>query len=47
MSTTEAPARAHPRALTGLLPFVRPYRLQVGLAILINIYMNGKILLIF
>lgn len=34
MSVPELAARAHPRALTGLLPFVRPYRLQVALAIL-------------
>ncbi len=45
MSTTEAPARAHPRALTGLLPFVRPYRLQVGLAILFLILAAAATLL--
>lgn len=34
MSSTEISPRAHPRSLSGLLPFVRPYRLQVVLAIL-------------
>ncbi|MDO9074299.1 MAG: ABC transporter transmembrane domain-containing protein, partial [Rubrivivax sp.] len=32
-STPQRPAAATPRSLSGLLPFIRPYRLQVGLAI--------------
>lgn len=34
MSSTDTSPRAHPRSLSGLLPFVRPYRVQVALAIL-------------
>ena len=30
---TSRPAAATPRSLSGLLPFVRPYRLQIGLAV--------------
>jgi ATP-binding cassette, subfamily B, bacterial len=33
-STTERPKAASPNALSGLRPFIRPYRLQVALAIL-------------
>ena len=32
-STPQRPAAATPRSLSGLLPFIRPYRVQVGLAI--------------
>ena len=31
--TTPTPAKASPRALSGLLPFLRPYRVRIGLAI--------------
>lgn len=34
MSSTDTSPHAHPRSLSGLLPFVRPYRVQVALAIL-------------
>ncbi len=32
-STPQRPAAATPRSLSGLLPFIRPYRVQVGLAV--------------
>ncbi|MDP2007878.1 MAG: ABC transporter transmembrane domain-containing protein [Rubrivivax sp.] len=32
-STPQRPAAATPRSLSGLLPFIRPYRLQVALAV--------------
>ncbi len=31
-ATEQAPTKPHPRALGGLLPFLRPYRLQIALA---------------
>ncbi|WP_210546867.1 ABC transporter transmembrane domain-containing protein [Rhodoferax sp. PAMC 29310] len=31
--TTVSPAKASPRSLSGLLPFLRPYRVRIGLAI--------------
>ncbi len=32
-STPQRPSAATPRSLSGLLPFIRPYRVQVGLAV--------------
>jgi ATP-binding cassette subfamily B protein len=32
--TTPTPVKASPRSLSGLLPFLRPYRVRIGLAIL-------------
>ena len=31
--TTVSPAKASPRSLSGLLPFLRPYRIRIGLAV--------------
>ena len=37
------PAAGSPKSLSGLLPFIRPYRLQVALAG-INLYLFGRVL---
>ena len=43
-STASAPAKASPRALSGLLPYLRPYRGRIGLAILFLVLAAGATL---
>nr|WP_315430536.1 ABC transporter transmembrane domain-containing protein [uncultured Albidiferax sp.] len=43
-STASAPAKASPRALSGLLPYLRPYRFRIGLAIVFLVLAAGATL---
>lgn len=43
--TTDSPAKGSPRSLSGLLPFLRPYRARIALALLMLLLAAGATLL--
>jgi ATP-binding cassette subfamily B protein len=44
MSTSERPKSSHPKSLSGLLPFLRPYRGRIGMALVFLVLAAGATL---